>query len=341
MRALVYQGPRDLRLEEYPMPACGAEDVRIAVEYCGICGSDVHGYLGTTGRKIPPLVMGHEFSGSVDAVGSSVARFKPGDRVTVVPVKYCGECEYCLSGLTNICPNRTFLGVFSEGGAMCEYLSIDQRYVLPLPDGVDYMRGALVEPFAVAYRAVKAAEVRGKSVLILGAGTIGLLLIEIARHAGARFIAATDLSDDRLGLARRAGADLALNPAQRDLAAEAREMLGSDRFDATIEAVGATPTVRDSIRYLKNKGTAVWVGNAAPFVEVPMQEIVTRELTVRGTYIYSNQDFEESLALIGDGSFDLDYLVSEIVGMEEAVGMFDRLASGAGKLIKVLISMRR
>lgn len=338
MKALVYEGKRDLRLEEYPVPQCGAKDVRIKIAYCGICGSDVHGYLGTTGRKIPPLIMGHEFAGIVDAVGEQVTRFHPGDRVTALPVKYCGHCEYCRRGLTNICPNRNFLGVFSENGAMCEYLCIDEQYVLSLPEDVDFIKGALIEPFAVAYRAVVSADVKDKSVLVLGAGTIGLLVVQIARFMGARFIAVTDMSNARLELARRSGAALTVNPNEQSLAENLKSSLGSDKVDRTIEAVGATPTVQDSLNRLKNKGLAIWIGNSAPLVQTPMQEIVTRELTVRGTYIYSNEDFKAAMHLIGSNSFDLSFIISKIVSMEEAPAMFETLSAGAGELIKVLIS---
>lgn len=221
---------------------------------------------------------------------------------------------------------------------MCEYLCIDEQYVLSLPEDVDFIKGALIEPFAVAYRAVVSADVKDKSVLVLGAGTIGLLVVQIARFMGARFIAVTDMSNARLELARRSGAALTVNPNEQSLAENLKSSLGSDKVDRTIEAVGATPTVQDSLNRLKNKGLAIWIGNSAPLVQTPMQEIVTRELTVRGTYIYSNEDFKAAMHLLVQDSFDLSFIISKIVSMEEAPAMFETLSAGAGELIKVLIS---
>jgi len=220
MRALMYQGPKTMNIMDIPDVTPKKNEVKIAPKYVGICGSDVHGYLGTTGRRIPPMVMGHEMSGVVLEVGSEVTRFKPGDRVTVQPILYCGECDYCKQGLVNICANRRFLGTMTQNGTFMDAICVDEKNVFSLPGSISDIEGALIEPFAVAYRAVRQAlprPVEGKTVMICGAGTIGLLLLIIAKCFSAGKTIVTDLSDFRLKLAKQNGADIVINPARQDI----------------------------------------------------------------------------------------------------------------------------
>ena len=339
MKALVYLGPKQLEIRQLPDAEPGPDEVKIKVKYTGICGSDLHGYLGTTGRRTPPMVMGHEFSGTVFSVGKNVSRFKKGDRVTAQPILNCGHCSYCQAGDINICPSRKFLGTFSTNGTLGEYIILSQENVLPLPEEVSYKAGALIEPTAVAYSAVKmAGNVEGKTVMVIGAGTIGLLVMMVAKYYKAKTIIATDLSPHRLQIAKECGADVALNPAAQDIEKELQNLGLRDEVDITIECVGATPTVQQSLRFLRNKGTAVWVGNSAPMVEINMQDVVTRELTIKGTYIYNQQDFIDSIALLGQKEMkQAENLVDEIVPLEQAADMFEQLLAKDTKLIKVLV----
>lgn len=175
MRSLCYTGPNQLELREALKPEPKEGEVLLRVRACGICGSDVHGFLGLTGRRLPPMTMGHEFSAEVAQLGPATGKFKVGDGVVVQPIHFCGHCVNCRNGMTNMCLNKEFFGVLDKDGAMAEYVAVPEKLLYPLPKGCDYTIGALSEPFAVAYGAVKkAGSLTGKTVLIIGAGTIGI-----------------------------------------------------------------------------------------------------------------------------------------------------------------------
>lgn len=339
MKALVYTAPEQLQVQEYPMPVPAAGEVRIKVRYCGICGSDVHGYLGKTGRRIPPMVMGHEFSGVIDAVGDGVASLTVGTPVAVEPLLFCGECEACRSGRTNMCVDKSFLGVFRENGAMMEYICVPQQYVIPLSPEIPLQYGAAIEALAVGYRGSRqAGDLKGKNVVIIGAGTIGLMTLMFVLRQEPACVVVSDLSDARLRIAASFGAKT-VNPAEESAASRLTEWFGRAQADVTIEVVGATPTVKQSIDLLRNGGTAIWIGNAAKLVEVPMQEVVTRELTIQGTNVYTMDEFRQVARMLETDSLGLDRLISAVCTLEEAPYYFDKLAHDPGDLVKVLIEL--
>jgi 2-desacetyl-2-hydroxyethyl bacteriochlorophyllide A dehydrogenase len=340
MKALMYLGPKDMQVVDIEQPSPQKGEVKIAVKYVGICGSDVHGYLGTTGRRIPPMIMGHEFSGEVCEVGEGVTRFKKGDLVTVNPILNCCTCSYCESGDINICQNRRFLGTMDVNGAFCEYLCVEEDRVLHLPKGMDEKLGAMIEPLAVAYRSVQwALPLKGKNVLIAGAGAIGLLILKMAVYYGAANIIVSDLSDGRLATAKSLGATLTVNPATDDVEAVLKEKGLRDVIDVTIEAVGITPTAQQSINLVRNMGKVIWVGNSAQMIEINMQQVVTRELVIYGNYVYNMEDFKNAMELLGKGEVNVDSLISKVISIEETTPMFDRLAGGDTTMIKVLVDM--
>lgn len=339
MRALTYLGPKHMELLDVPEVVPQKGEVKVALRASGICGSDTHGYLGTTGRRIPPMVMGHESAGEVVALGEGATKFAVGDPVVIFPIKYCGHCEYCQQGLVNICPNRTFLGAMHEDGTFVDAICMPEHLLLKMPEGMSYANGALVEPFAVAYRAVsQALPLTGKTVMVVGSGPIGLLITMIAKHMGAEKLIVSDVVENRLNLALELGADFVVNGSKGDIGEQLKAQTGRDKVDVTIEAVGITPTAQQSIYYLKNKGLAVWVGNAALMIEVPMQEIVTRELTVKGNYIYTAEDFIDSIELIATGKFDFSKIISATIPLSEANDMFKTLTSGPNNFIKVIVT---
>jgi L-iditol 2-dehydrogenase len=338
MKGLVYHGPRELLWEETEEAVPGPKDVRIKVMAVGICGSDVHGYLGLTGRRTPPMVMGHEFSGVIDAVGEQATRWKAGDRVTVQPAQFCGTCGFCKEGLTNLCGNKRFYGAMDCNGAMAEHIAVPEHLVYPLPDSVDFASGAMIEAAAVAYRGVKnAGDLVGKHVLVIGAGTIGQLVTAIVRLKGAKRVYVSDLSEARLDVAKKMGADVTLNPKTMDIRKIVMDETDGKGVDIAIEAVGVTPSAKQSIELLRTGGTAVWIGNSAKFVEVPMQEIVTRELNIRGTYIYSHEEFGEVLEMVGGGGISFGPVISLHAKMSEGARWFEQLADSPGDLIKVIL----
>lgn len=339
MKALVYHGPKDLRWEDIDDVNPGRGEVLIKIKAVGICGSDVHGYLGITGRRLPPMVMGHEFSGEIQETGEGVTTLKVGDRVAPYPVIFCGECELCKQGKTHICPNKKSLGVLDYNGAMAEYVCIPARLIFKLSDNISYNVGSMVEPIAVAYRGVNTAgDVSGKNILIVGAGTIGLLALAIVKMRNPAKVLVSDLSDNRLSVARKMGADVVINPSKENIGDIINVETNSIGVDIAIEAVGATPTVQQAMASLRVGGTAVWIGNSAKMININMQEIVTRELKVFGTFIYTFKEFGEVVDLLNSGKLNVEPMISFTAPMEKGVDLFKQLAEDPGPLIKVILT---
>ena len=339
MRALVYQGPKTMTIEDWPLPEPKAGEVRVQSKFVGICGSDVHGFLGTTGRRTAPMVMGHEMSGIVSAVGEGVTTVQVGDRVTVQPILNCGVCDYCKEGYINICPDREFLGAMSCNGAFADCFCVPEKNICKLPENVSLEVGALIEPFAVAYRGVRhAGDITGKTVMICGAGTIGLMVLKVCKLLGAGKVIMVDLSPDRLELAARHGADVLIN-GRDDIGAVLTELGLRRSVDIAIEAVGVSPTVQQTVDFVKNRGQVVWIGNNAPMVSLNMQNVVTREVSIQGSYVYTQEDFEACIRLLSETPQDFTGIISATIPLEEAAAMFDTLSQGAGALIKVLVDM--
>ncbi|MGE5140698.1 MAG: zinc-dependent alcohol dehydrogenase [Rudaea sp.] len=337
MKALVYEGAWQMPMRQVQAPKPGPDQATIAVKTVGVCGSDVHGYKGTTGRRKPPIIMGHEFSGTVEAVGTEVKNFKPGDRVVATPLLTCGYCDNCRAGFPNQCQNRSGLGV-NLNGAYADEVSVSEKMLFHLPEEMTWEQGALVEPLAVAMHAVNLAPIElMDTVVIIGAGTIGLLTILAARLKGANKIIVTDALPHRLEFARRLGANAAINVTEGDPVAAVQAQTEGKGAPVVIEAVGITPTVKQSLQMAKNGGTVVWIGNSEPEVTINMQQIVTRELTVRGAYGF-NEEFERSLQAIRAGRVDPTVLVEKRASLEEGTQIIDDLARGKTDLIKVMLT---
>lgn len=340
MKALVFNGNEDLRLTEVAVPKPEHDEALIRVRACGICGSDVHGYLGITGRRLPPMIMGHEFSGEVVEVGADVTGIRVGDRVAPYPVIFCGECEPCRRGDVHLCLHKRALGVLACNGAMAEYIAVPAKVLFRLADSISFDVGSMMEPLAVAYRAVNhAGDLSGKSVLVVGAGTIGLLAMALVKMRNPARIFVSDLSDTRLAVAKAMGADMVLNPANGAIDEAVKSATGQVGVDVAIEAVGATPTVQQAMSCLRTGGTAVWIGNSAKMITVNMQEIVTRELQVVGSFLYSYAEFGDVVELLNRGHLDVEPVISlRAPMMEQGIDLFAKLAKDPGPLIKVILN---
>jgi L-iditol 2-dehydrogenase len=337
MRALVYEGPWQMPLREVPPPEVRPGEAIVAVRAVGVCGSDVHGYTGSTGRRIPPMIMGHEFSGTITAVGEGVASHRIGDRVVVQPLITCGECDNCRAGLTNICTNRRGLGMGRVDGAYAEAISVPESLLYDLPESVSWEQGALVEPLSVALHGVNMTPFSLMDpVVILGAGTIGLMVLLGCRLKGAGKIIVSDLSPRRLQRALELGADIVVNPAQQDLADVVRQHAGPAGAPVVIEAVGIQATARQSIEIVRSGGHVTWIGNSQPYVEIGMQHVVTREVTVRGAYAF-NVEFGRSIDAIGSGRIDVMALVERVAPLDDGPQIVDDLARGRTDLIKAIL----
>jgi len=337
MRALVYDGPERLHLEERPEPEPGPGEVVVAVRASGICGSDVHGYLGTTGRRRPGVVMGHEAAGVVERVGEGVTSVAAGTRVALRSILPCGTCEECRRARPNVCRNRRGLGMHLDG-AYADAVVVPEAALLPLPDGVPFEDAALIEPLAVAMHAVQITPLRLlDDVVIVGAGTIGLLTLIAARLAGAGRVYVTDRSAHRLDVARALGATAAIDVTREDPVAAILDATGGRGADAVWEAVGSTPTVDQSLRVARLGGQVTWIGNSDPRVELGMQDLVTRELTLRGAYGFVDE-FDRAAEAIAQGRVAVGPLIERIAPLEDAIDLFADLAHARLDAVKVVLT---
>jgi L-iditol 2-dehydrogenase len=326
MRALLLDAERHLTLIDMPIPALERPgDVLVRVRAVGVCGSDLHGYLGHTGRRVPPLVMGHEAAGEVVAAGAGVRSLRPGDRVATNTIAACGQCRPCRAGTRSLCERRRILGMDAPG-AYAEYVVWPEDSLPGLPDGLSYEAGALAEPLAVALHAVDIAAIRrGDVVFIAGGGPIGVLAHLLARIAGAGKIIVSDLHAERRSSARAFGADVVVDAASEDPAAVVREATGGSGADVAIEAVGAGVTARHTIDAVRNAGTVVWLGNSERRIEIDMQAVVTRDLTIRGSYGMTGLEFERALALLAAGELPVGEIVNRYATLDDGPALFEEL----------------
>jgi len=341
MKALVFKSPGKIELEEIPQPKPIRDESLINVRAVGICGSDFEGFLGKTGRRIPPLVMGHEMAGVVvmPAEGSA---FKTGAGVVVQPRLYCGACSYCRQGLTNLCSKADIFGVMRKDGGMAEYLAVPERCLFRIGADVDFGEAAMVEPLAVAYRSVQQLQEdtvrKAEHTILVGAGTIGLLILQMLRIRGVRNIIVSDLSEHRLRIAQELGADVTVNPAKEDVLSRVKEITAGAMADIAIEAVGFQDAVSQALSALKNRGTVVWVGMAQRMIEVNMHQIVAAELNIRGSFIYSVDDFGASLKLIESRKIQLNPIISLSEKLAAGPNIFERLKDNRdGSIVKAIL----
>lgn len=338
MKSLKYVENGKLEIWEVEKPTPKAGEVLVKVRACGICGSDVHGYLGLTGRRIPPMTMGHEFAAEIVELGEGVTGFCPGDGVVVQPINFCGKCENCLNGQTNYCLNKLFFGVLEETGAMQEYLCVPQKLLYKITNGCSYYKGALAEPYAVAYGCVRKAEdLKDKKVLIIGAGMIGLCVLQLVKLQKPAMIIMSDLDDNRLAKARELGADYSVNPAKEDALKTISDLTGGSMIDVSFECVGVQPTANQSIKALKINGCAMWLGMSQKEMTINMQDVVCSARRVIGSFNYTHKEFGEVVQLICEGKLATDELISDVVSLENAPDAFRRLREEPDKLIKVII----
>ena len=342
MRALLLTAASKLELVDFPKPEPADGEVLVAVRACGICGSDIHGWDGSSGRRNPPLVMGHEAAGEIVSTGESVGGWKPGDRVTFDSTIFCGACPDCRAGRTNLCSRREVIGVapaeYRRHGAFAEFVSVPARVLHRLPDGLEWAHAAMAEPVTIAMHAVSRVRVTSKTtVAVVGSGMIGLLVIQVLRHAGVKRIIAIDLSDDRLELARTLGAtETVPSGGDRDPAAEVIRLTGGEGADVAFEVVGVDATLQIALNCVRRGGDAVLVGNLAPQTSFPLQIVVTRELTLHGT-CGSAGEYPEALRMIADGSVRVDRIISAIEPLENGPECFRRLSEPNNGLMKVIL----
>jgi L-iditol 2-dehydrogenase len=340
MQALLLTEYKKLNLVQMPEPEIGPDDVLIRVRACGICGSDVHGFDGSTGRRIPPLVMGHEAAGVVERVGSAVHDIAAGDRVTFDSTIYCGRCFFCARGEVNLCDNREVMGVspgpYRRHGAFAEFVAVPRRIVYKLPDSLSFEQAALIEAASVAIHAVNLTPVHlGDTAVVLGAGMIGVLTIQALRLAGCTQVIAVDLEDSRLEMARAVGATETMR-ASADVRGAVLAHTDGHGAAVAVECVGAEPPIRTAIASVRKGGAVTLVGNVTPQVSIPLQEVVTRQIRLQGSCA-SNGEYPAAIALMASGALRVDPLISAVAPLTEGAQWFDRLYRREPGLMKVIL----
>lgn len=336
MRALVFIGPGRMELEERADPVPARGDVVVAVRAAGICGSDVHGYAGRTGRRAPGIVMGHEASGEVVDVGADVSELRPGDRVALRSILGCGICPECRAGSPNRCPTRHGLGIHIDG-AYADRVCVPERLAVRLVDGTTFRDGSLIEPLAVAIHAVNRTPTEsGDTAVVIGAGAIGLLIVLALHDAGVDRVVVTDRDAHRLSVARAFGAEQAIDVASVDPVAAVREATGGHGADVVFEAVGVPVSAGQSLAFVRPGGNVTWVGNSAPRVEIGMQDLVTGEITLRGAYGEAGE-FMMAATAIAEGRIAVSPLIERVEPLEAGPRVFEELAAGRLDAVKVVL----
>jgi len=343
MIALVYEGPRQMVLQEVDVPAVGAEDVLVEVAFSGICGSELSGYLGKNSLRKPPLIFGHEFSGTIAAVGERVGAFRPdlsvGARVTANPLVSCGDCRYCRRGEEQLCASRLLLSA-SLPGSNAAYVAVPAKNVYRLPDRVALEQAALAEPLACAARAADLGRVTADTdALIVGMGPIGLFTLQALRIAGARRVFVADTNAERLAMARAYGAET-INPLETDTVEAAKRLTDGAGVDLAIDAVGSTATRNACAYSVAAGGTVVLVGLHEADSPMPANHIVRNEIRVVGSFAYAHSHFETALGWLADGKAGLAEGIVK-APLREGAAWYERLLSPQpGAVAKVLLTVK-
>lgn len=341
MNALLLTEYKKLEMVEMPEPEVGDDDVLVRVRACGICGSDVHGFDGSSGRRNPPLVMGHEASGEVAKMGKNVTDFKEGDRVTFDSTVYCGKCFFCQKGDVNLCENRQVIGVapkeYRRHGAFAEYVTVPRRIMYKLPDSFPFEQAALIEAVSIGVHAVSITPVKlGDTAVIMGAGMIGLVTLQAAKAAGCTRIIAIDVDDLKLERAKAMGATDILNSKNVDAPKAVYEMTGGFGADVAFECVGYSEPVATAIYSVRKGGTVTLVGNLQQKIELPLQYVVTRQIRLQGSCA-SNGEYPQCIDLMARGVIKVAPLITAVAPLADGPSWFNRLYNHEPNLMKVVL----
>jgi L-iditol 2-dehydrogenase len=338
MRQAILVEPHRFLVRDSQTPTPGPDEILVAVEAAGICGSDLHTYHGVNPVIKPPLVMGHECAGTIAQAGSATT-LQPGQRIALEPDIPCGKCVYCREGQTHMCTDMRFVGGLSDAGTFADYVVAPASAAVPLPHHVSAEEGAFAEPVTVACHALELVRnVRRDNILVLGAGTIGNLVAQVARLQGARRVGITDIVDSKLDVAREVGIEHTANPAKQNLAAWATDVFGATGPDVTFDCVGLTETVNQGLALTRKCGLVVLVGvSTAQELPIKPMELLLSERGLKGCYIYKHENFIEAVDLLGKGQIKVQPLISKIFGLDEIGRAFAFLDNRANGAIKVLI----
>ena len=338
MRRLLLAEPEHFVLEEVPIPVPGVEDVIVQVERSGICGSDVHIYHGVSPLK-PPVVLGHEFVGIVSDKGANVGNYQLGDRVIVEPGVPCGTCTYCQSGWYNRCPRQYTIGGYRHhDGGYADRVRVPARNLIPMPNEMSFEVAAMVEPVACAMHALDVADVKpGDNVLVMGVGTIGLLIAQAVRLAGAATVAVTDVVPERLKLAEKLGADVVVNVAETDLAPWAEESYDEGGIHRIFDTVSNAQTFNQAVDLVRRGGRVINVGVATAPVTWNLN-LLLREIELTGMNMYVRRNFEDAIRAIIGGQIQVESLISGAYPLGRYEEAYDAVLHERHRMIKVMLA---
>ncbi len=342
MKALTLTAYNEFTYGEADDPAAlGGNEVRIRVKACGICGSDIHGMDGSSGRRIPPIIMGHEAAGVIDEVGAAVSGWSVGDRVTFDSTVYCGECEACKNGQVNLCPQRNVLGVscgdYRRHGAFAEFVNVPQHILYRVPEGLPFEQAAFAEPVSIALHGVNRVPLKpGDSAVVVGAGLIGLLVVQALKAKGAGTVIAVDVDEKRLELAKQLGADHGLVSGD-DTVAEIRRLVGNeDGADVALEVVGFDPTIKIAVECVRKGGSVGCIGNHKAVVKFPLHAVVTRELSEFGSCA-SAGEYGLAVEAVASGAINVKPLLTAVAPLSEGGEWFHKLHDAGAGMMKVVL----
>ncbi|MDD4144799.1 MAG: galactitol-1-phosphate 5-dehydrogenase [Prolixibacteraceae bacterium] len=342
MKALVLDSYNELNYRDFPDPVIQNDEVLIEVKACGICGSDVHGMDGSTGRRIPPIVMGHEASGVIIETGSEAETWKIGDRVTFDSTIYPLNDWFTLNGRYNLSDNRQVMGVspgeYRRHGAFAEKVAVPQHILYHIPSNVTFVEAAMVEPIAVAAHAINVAGLKpGSNVIVAGAGMVGIFVIKLLKLFGANKILVIDIDQKKLNLASEYGADVIINPGESDTSDIIKKHTKNRGADLSFEVVGIEETVNHCVNNTRKGGTVVLVGNLSPQITFPLQKVVTQEMSILGSCAIKGE-YELVLELLSEKKVDPAGLISAVAPLSEGADWFKRLYNKEKGLNKVILT---
>jgi len=341
MKALVLEEYMKLVYQDVPMPQMGEEDVLVKVKAVGICGSDVHGMDGSTGRRLPPIIMGHEAAGVIEGAGKQVTGWQPGDRVTFDSTIYRQNDWFTQRGLYNLSDGRMVLGVstpeFKKQGAFAEYVTVPQHILYRIPDTVSFTEAALTEPAAVALHAINLSGITANDVVVvIGAGMVGTFVIQLLKITGCKQVIAIDVDNNKLAMAKQLGADSCFTPGDEALQNTIMELTGQRGADVAIEVVGVNASIQQAIALLRKGGTLTLLGNLSPEVTIPLQAVVTRQLRLQGSCAI-NGEYPAILELIANKRLNMSAILSAEAPLAEGASWFERLYKKEKGLMKVVL----
>jgi 2-desacetyl-2-hydroxyethyl bacteriochlorophyllide A dehydrogenase len=334
MQALVYTMPNHMEIREWPEPQLPADHVLLRVRAAAICGSDLHGFLGHSKIRTPPMVMGHEFSGEVIALGPGVTDIALGTRVTVQPLVGCGRCRDCRQGHSNRCRQRQLMGGHLQG-AFAERIAVPRQLLYILPDSVSYAEGALTEPLANGVHMTRLAPAHYEDVVVIGAGTLGLMALQAYRQTGARRVVVLDTAPNRLDVAKRLGAYATVNPKTEDAKAVVRQAFDNELAAVVVEAVGYSVTRRQATELVRSGGTVVFLGLTEPETSLDVLSLINREVRLQCSYGSTDADMRDALNMIADGRADAQSWVEQMP-LEQGQEIFTRLVNSPQELVKAV-----